>query len=60
MDAVTNGIKKLQQSDKEIQPETGLQEYYNKYFEKVKSFLKNALKTQLFGVLCIKCYVNLL
>ena len=60
MDAVTNGIKKLQQSDKEIQPETGLQEYYNKYFEKVKSFLKNALKTKLFGVLCIKCYVNLL
>ena len=58
MDAVTNGIKKLQQSDKEIQPEIGLQGYYNKYFEKVKSFLKNTAKTEHFGCLCIKYYVN--
>ena len=60
MDAVTNGIKKLQLSDKEIQPENGLQEYYNKKFEKVKSFLKNAPKTQHFGFLYIKYYVNFL
>jgi len=45
MDTVTNGIKKLQQSDKEIQPEIGLQRHYNKYFEKVKSFLEKGPKT---------------
>ena len=60
MDAVTNGIKKLQQSDKEIQPEIGLQGYYNKKIEKVKSFVKNDPTTQHFKNLPIKYYVNFL
>jgi len=48
----------VSKSYKEIQSVSGLQEYYNKYFKKVKSFLQNAIKQQLFAELFRIYYVN--